>query len=42
VVKGRINNALFVDDWRYHIEAGEVHCGSLVKRAIWNKDWWNP
>jgi hypothetical protein len=40
-VKGRINNALFVDDWQlYHVWWGEVHCGSLVKRVIWNKDWW--
>src|SRR5581483_1910502 len=58
VVKSRIDNALFVDDWTtyntpppnpipdgrgyYHTQWGEVHCGSLVKREIWNKDWWNP
>jgi hypothetical protein len=26
----------------YHTYVGEVHCGSLVKRAFWTKDWWNP
>jgi Protein-arginine deiminase (PAD) len=33
--------AKFVDDWElYHARFGEVHCGSLVKRDFWAKDWW--
>ncbi|MFO0809077.1 MAG: protein-arginine deiminase family protein [Gemmataceae bacterium] len=34
-------SVLFVDDWSsYHNGFGEVHCGSLVMRAIWDIDWW--
>ncbi|RYY52335.1 MAG: hypothetical protein EOO09_21725, partial [Chitinophagaceae bacterium] len=31
----------FVDDWElYHVSGGEVHCGSIVKRALPATDWW--
>ena len=40
-LKDRISTALFVDDWLpYHIEVGEVHCGSLVRRERLGLDWW--
>jgi hypothetical protein len=40
-IKSRLTDALFVDDWDvYHVFHGEVHCGSLVKREIWDKEWW--
>lgn len=32
----------FVDDWDYYHRAkGEVHCGSVVKRALPPFDWWS-
>jgi hypothetical protein len=41
-VKAAIASAQFVDDWNlYHRRDGEVHCGSLVKRQVWNKNWWD-
>lgn len=31
----------FVDDWvHYHINLGEVHCGTSAKRRIFTHDWW--
>ena len=32
----------FVDDWFYHIDGGNVHCGSSVKRKLDDAlgNWW--
>jgi protein-arginine deiminase len=30
----------FVDDWIYHLGAGEVHCGTNSQRAIPSHRWW--
>lgn len=33
-------NALFLDDWRaYHVNYGEVHCGSAALRES-EENWW--
>jgi protein-arginine deiminase len=40
-VDGTGQSALWIDDWvLYHLELGEVHCGSIERRegASWN--WW--
>jgi hypothetical protein len=40
-VKAQFKDAAqFVDDWFYHINRGEIHCATLVKRAVLDFDWW--
>jgi protein-arginine deiminase len=32
---------VFIDDWeRYHLQAGEVHCGSNMRRQPFARKWW--
>ena len=32
----------FIDDWySYHMQRGEVHCGTNVRRTPEHQDWWN-
>jgi hypothetical protein len=31
----------FVDDWEYHNDLGELHCGTNVIRSPPNTDWWD-
>lgn len=34
--------SVFVDSWALHLQKGEVHCGSNVRREpIKEKNWWN-
>lgn len=40
-VKNKVPGAKsFVDDWVYHTLMGEVHCGTNVKRAVYDFNWW--
>ena len=34
-------DVVFVDDWSfYHVNDGEVHCATLVRREVLPVDWW--
>ena len=40
-VKKMVPGAKFVDDWfGYHNGGGEIHCGSNVRRKIFDFNWW--
>lgn len=40
-VTSKFPTARFVDDWYlYHINMGEVHCGSNVRRSPYSFNWW--
>jgi hypothetical protein len=31
----------FVDDWSgYHVQFGNVHCGTNVRRSVPSNNWW--
>lgn len=34
--------AKFADGWLYHINVGEIHCGSNVKRSAYSFEWFRP
>ena len=37
----KLPNARFVDDWDlYHVNTGEVHCGTATKRKLPDFNWW--
>lgn len=40
-LSGTGQSALWIDDWvLYHLQLGEVHCGSIERRDIANVNWW--
>jgi protein-arginine deiminase len=40
-LKGIGQQAVYLDDWLYHANSGDVHCGSNTQRTPPERKWWN-